>query len=176
MTFIEEILAEAEIADAKVRVELSRLRADQTLAALGVLEKQADEVNKLAESEIIIIQEWRQQELQKIEKKAQWLEYQLEQYIRSTDEKTINLPHGSIKLRMGREKVEITDMEKFLRVAPSRGLIRSVPESYEPDMPKVLAYLKTNGFLTGVKLIPGQTKFSYNTKGNGNGETAETEA
>jgi hypothetical protein len=174
MTFIDELLAEAEIADAKVRIEMSRLRADQTLAALAVLEAQADEVNKLAEAEVKIIQDWRQQELQKVEKKAQWLEYQLEQFIRSSDDKTINLPHGTIKLRLGRDKAEITDQEKFLRVAESRGLLKSIPESYEPDMQKVVAYLKANSFLTGVKLIPAQTKFSYTTKDKSNGKSTET--
>ena len=174
MTFIDELLLEAEAKEKQDRLEMNRLKADQILTALSVLEEKANDVNKLADDEIHLIEEYRNVEIQKLQKKMAWLEYNLEQFIRSTDEKTINLPHGAIKLRLGRDKVEITDMEKFMRVAPLRGLMKTVPEKQEPDLQKVLAYVKTNGFLTGVSMIPAQTKFSYILKGNGNGKQTET--
>jgi len=175
MTFIDELLAEAEIKEKEERVEMSRLRADQILAALSVLEQNAADVNKLCDTEISIIEEYRATELHKLEKKASWLAYQLEQFIRSTDEKTINLPHGTIRLRLGRDKAEITDPEKFMRVAAARGLLRSIPESFEPDMQKVVTYLKQNNGLAGAALIPAQTKFYYTIKGINNGKAAESE-
>ena len=171
MTFIDELLLEAEIKEKEQLLEMNRIRADQILATLAVLEQKADEVNQLADDEIKIFEEYRLIELQKIEKKASWLEYNLEQYIRSTKEKTINLPHGSLKLHLGRDKVEITDMDKFMKVAPSRDLLRVSPESYDPDLQKVLEYVKLRGIIAGVKFIPATTKFSYKTlKGNGNGK------
>lgn len=176
-SFIDELLAESEQKEKLQLIEMSRLRADQVLAALTVLEHQADEVNKLADDEIKIIEEYRQSELQKIEKKASWLAWQVEQYIRSTNEKTINLPHGKLKLHLGRDKVQIIDMDKFTKVAASRGLLRTISESYEPDLPKILDYLKQNRLLPGVALIAAQSKFSYTTlKGtNGNGKTEQPE-
>jgi len=177
MTFIDELLAEAEIKEKEERLQMTRLRADQILTALAVLEQDAADVNKLADDEISIIEEYRTAELQKIKKKASWLSFQLEQYIRSTNEKTINLPHGTIRLRMGRDKAEIVDTEAFMEIAAKRGLLRSIPESYEPDMQKVLAYLKTSNYLPGATLIPATTKFTYTTKGNNNGkEESGTEA
>jgi len=170
MTFIDELLAEAEVKDKEERIQINRLRADQILAALAVLEQNAADVNKLADDEVAIIEEYRATELHKLEKKANWLAYQLEQFIRSTNEKTINLPHGTIRLRLGRDKAEITDPEKFMRVAAARGLLRSIPETFEPDMQKVVAYLKANNVLAGAALIPAQTKFYYTTKDNNNGK------
>jgi len=181
MTFIEELLAESEVREKERQVEMTKLRADQVLAALSVLEKKAEEVNNLADEEIILIEEFRQTEIEKLEKKASWLSYQLESFIRSLNRedpscKSVTLPHGVLKLRLGRDKVEITDLDKFLKVAEKRDLLKKVPESYEPDLQKTLAYVKTYGFLTGVTLIPAQTKFSYTTKGNGNGKAEQSEA
>ena len=178
MTFIDELLAEAEIKEKEERLEMSRLKADQILATLEVLEQNAADVNKLADTEISIVEEYRQVELQKIEKKASWLAYQLEQYIRSTEEKTINLPHGVIKLRLGRDKIEITDMDKFVPFAQRKNLLRHIPESFEPDMSKVYQYVKSTGVIPqGVMLTQATTKFSYTTKGKDNGkEESGTEA
>ena len=176
--WMDELLAEAEIREKEQLAEMSKLRADQVLAALAVLEGKSVDVNKLADEEVKLIEEFRQTELQKIEKKASWLAWQLEGFIRSLNEqdpscKSITLPHGVLKLRLGRDKIEITDMEKFLKVAEKRDLLKRVPESFEPDLQKTLAYVKTYGFLTGVTLIPAQSKFHYSTKGNGNGKESQ---
>jgi hypothetical protein len=178
MTFIDEILAEAEVREKQERIQMDKLRADQLLQAIAKLEAQADEVNKLANDEIEIVECYRESELQKFDKKASWLVYQLEQYIRSTDEKTIHLPHGTIRLRMGRDKLEIKDLERLIPFAERKGLLKQVPESYEPDMQKIQAHIKHGGIVPpGITLIPATTKFSYTTKGkdNGNGQT-ESEA
>lgn len=181
MTFIDELLAEAEVKDKEQLLQMNRLRADQMLAALMVLEQQAEDVNKLADDETAIIETYRTIELGKIEKKMSWLEYNLEQFIRSTKDKTINLPHGALRLRMGRDKIEITDMEKFIPVAERKGLLKHIPESFEPDMQKVLAYVRQGGILPpGASLTPAQSRFSYTTlKGqtkNGNGQEKPSEA
>jgi phage host-nuclease inhibitor protein Gam len=180
MTFIDELLLEAEIKEKDQLLQMSKIRADQILAAIAVLEQNVEEVNQLADAELKLIEEYRQVELQKIQKKMGWLEYNLEQFIRSTDEKTINLPHGAIKLRLGRDKVEITDLEKFTPFAERKGLLRLIPESSEPDLTKLLAYIKQTGVIpAGVAITPAQTKFSYKTlKGirNGNGEKISAES
>ena len=177
MTFIDELLAEAEVKEKEERIQLSRLKADQILATLAVLEQSADNINKLADDEISIIEEYRATELQKIEKKASWLAYQLEQFIRSTDEKTINLPHGSIKLRLGRDKIEIVNMDEFIPFAQRKNLLKQIPESFEPDLAKLREYLLRNKFAPpGVVTTPASTKFSYTTKGEKrDGETEQSQ-
>ena len=182
-SFIDELLAETEAKEKQQNLEMNRLRADQVLTALTVLEQKADDVNALADEEIKIIEEYRQVELQKIEKKASWLATNLEQFIRGENRndpacKSIALPHGNLKLRLGREKVQITDMEKFMPVAQRRGLLKQIPEAYEPDLQKILTYAKAAGTIPGVTVIPATTKFSYSTlKGskNGNGQATESE-
>jgi phage host-nuclease inhibitor protein Gam len=178
VTFIDELLQEAEVKEKQQIEEMNKLRADQILSALAVLEQQAEDVNKLADEETSIIEEYRQSELQKIEKKASWLAWQLEQFIKSTNEKTMNLPHGTLKLRLGRDKVEITDIDAFLPFAQKKGLLRPVPESYEPDLSKIHEYIKISKVVpAGVIVIPAQNKFSYTTKkGNNNGKELQAEA
>ncbi len=171
MSFIEELLAESEAKD-KVRLaEMNKIRADHMLLALMVLQNQANDINAFADAEVALVEDYRKTELEKIEKKASWMSYQLEQFIRSTNDKTIRLPHGTIRLRLGRDKVEIVEPEKFLPIAQKKGLLRQVPESFEPDLSKIQAYIKSTGVIPlGVKFTPAQTRFSYTTKDEENGQ------
>ncbi len=184
-SFIEELLLESEQKEKQQHLEMNRLKADQVLSALAVLEQKAAEVNQLADQEIKIVEDYRQAELQRIEKQASWLAWNLEQFMRRTNRddpgcKSIALPHGSLKLRLGRDKVEVTDLAKFVPVGEKKGLLRQVPESFEPDLQKIASYIKATGvILPGVVVTPASTKFSYTTlKGNnnGNGKAAETGA
>ncbi len=138
MTFIDELLADAEVADTKRLIEVNKLRADQLLMALSVLEDKATEINTLVDSEVALFEEYRSTEISKLDKKMSWLAFQLEGYMKSTGEKTLALPHGDLKIRKGRDKIEITDMEKFLPIAQAKGLLRPIPESFEPDMRTLL--------------------------------------
>ncbi len=170
MTFIDELLAEAEVADGKKQIEVNKLRADQLLMALSVLEDKASEINTLVDSEIALFEDFRNAEISKLDKKMSWLAFQLEGFMKGTGEKTLSLPHGELKMRKGRDRIEITDMEKFLPIAQARGLLRSVPESFEPDMRTLLEYAKYSGVTPpGCSLIPASTKFTYKTKGGTNG-------
>ncbi len=173
MTFIDELLAESE----QKELEMNKLRADQLLMAITVLETKMEDVDRLVDEEIHIIESYRKSEFAKLEKKCSWLTWNLEQFIRSTNEKTIKLPHGAIKLRLGRDKVEVSNMETFMKQAPKLGFLKVIPESYEPDLQKIHEYIKRKGTIpNGVTLTPAKTKFSYTTlKGqHGKDETTET--
>ena len=163
--FIEELLLAAEQKETTERIELDKLRADQILTAIGLLENEMTEVNELVEKEIALLEEYRSEELSRVDKKLSWLTFQLEQFMRSSSEKTIRLPHGVLKLRKGRHRIVIADMDKFLERAGRRGLLKEVPESFVPDMQAISDYhKKTGGALPdGCQLIPGETKFSYTT-------------
>ena len=183
MTFIDELLAEAEVADAKKQIEVNKVRADQLLMAISVLEEKAAEINTMVDAEIALFEDFRTAELSKLDKKMSWLAFQLEGYMKQTGEKTLALPHGELKMRKGRDKIEIVDMEKFLPIAQARGLLRSIPESFEPDMRTLLEYAKYSGVTPpGCSLIPASIKFTYKTKGASNGcssdkhEREQTEA
>ncbi len=174
MNFIEELLAEAELADAKKLLEVNKVRADQLLMAITVLEEKCYEINMLVDSEVALFEEYRRIEIAKLDKKMSWLAFNLEQYMKDTGEKTMALPHGELKMRKGRDKIEITDMAKFLPIAQAKGLLRAIPESFEPDMRTLLEYAKYSGVTPpGCSLIPASTKFTYKTKGASNGSSSD---
>lgn len=169
--FLEQLLQDSDTADAAARVEMDRLRADQMLAAISILENQMADVNELVDREIKLLEEYRSNELARLDKKRSWLIFNLEGFMRSTGEKTIRLPHGHMKLRKGRDRVAVVALEQFLEVGPKLGLVRTVPQQVTADMQAILNYVKVHGDVPGVEFIPGDTRFSYTT----NGGTDESE-
>ena len=163
--WLQELLdAEVEKENKQV-VEMSKIKADQALAAISVIEEQINEVNDIAEKEISLIQNWNMSEVSKLQKKIDWLVWNLENYMKGTGEKTISLPHGQIKYRMGRDKVEVVDLPKFMPMGQKLGLVRVTPAKTEPDLLAIAAYIKLNGNKppVGVMLTPAQPKFSFKT-------------
>jgi hypothetical protein len=177
---MDELLAEVEEKEQLKKFELDRGKADFLLIALTKIDSQAEEIDRVATDETALIESWRNCELERLEKKRSWLCWNLHQFLNGTGEKTIRLAHGVIKERMGRDKVEIIDIDVFLKVGTKYGLLRTYPERQEPDLNMVSSYIKRTGEIPpGVVLIPGTQKFSYTlTKGNGNGteERTKTEA
>ena len=164
--WLQELL-DAEVEKEKNQVvEMSKIKADQALAAISVIEARINEANDIAEKEINLIQQWNMSEVSKLQKKIDWLVWNLENYMKTTGEKTISLPHGKIAFRMGRDRVEVIDLQKFLPTGQILGLVRVTPAKTEPDLLAIAAYTKLNGKPpVGVMLTPAQAKFSYKTKG-----------
>jgi hypothetical protein len=170
--FLDELLAEVEEKEQHKKLELDALKCDQLLMAVAKLESQMDDVNKLANDEIKLVEQYRQTEVERLEKKRSWLLFNLEGFWRqqseATGEKTLRLPHGSLALRKGRDKVEIENMAIFLKIAPRNGWLRTTPEKHEPDLQAIAAHIKATGEIPiGTKLIPGGINFSYQINNNG---------
>ena len=171
--FIEELLLQAEQADQEKKISMDRLRADQILSAIGKLEEGMADVNDLCDKEIKLIEEYRANELSRLDKKRGWLVFQLESWARSTGEKTIRLIHGICKLRKGRDKAVVVALDAFLKVGPKLKLVRTIPEQITPDIQAIINHIKSTGEIpAGVQFIPGDTRFSYTTNG-GNGDDTE---
>ena len=166
LDFIEELLLQAEQADKDRKIEMDRLTADQILAAIGKLEEGMAEVNELCDKELKLIEEYRSNELSRLDKKRSWLVFNLDGFMRSTGEKTLRLPHGSLKLRKGRDKVAVIALDDFLKNGPKLNLVRSVPEQITPDIQAIVNHIKTTGEIpAGVQFIPADVRFSYTTNG-----------
>jgi hypothetical protein len=164
MTFIDDILREAEVSEEQKLVELDQLRADQMLMAIQKLEDQQAEVGKLVDSEMKLLEEYRDVENTRLERKANWLSTNLEHYMRGLESKTVTLPHGTLKIRKGRDKVEVSDLDTFFAAPGHEALVRVIPESYQPDLASIYGHVKATGEVPqGVTLIPGESKFSYST-------------
>ncbi len=144
--WLTDLLELSEKQDAERRVQMSKVRCDQVLQSIAVLESKIEEVNGIAEHEQKIISEWQQQENGKLERQIAWLARQCEEYIRASGDKTIQLPHGKLSLRAGKAKVSIVDEAAFLRIAEKEGLVRVKPEEKLPDLLKIHEYIRVNRF------------------------------
>ena len=165
--FIEELLLQAEQADQERKIEMDRLRADQILAAIGTLEEGMAGVNDLCDKELKLIEEYRANEMARVDKKRSWLVFNLEGFMRSSGEKTLNLPHGRLKLRKGKDRIAVVAMEQFLKVGQKLGLLRKVPESVTPDLQAILNHVHSTGEIPpGIQVIPADVKFTYSTNGS----------
>lgn len=163
--WLQELLDAEEVNEEKQKLEMNKILADRALAAIAVLESKINEVNDIAEKEITLIQQWNMSELSKLQKKIDWLVWNLSNYMTALGEKTVSLPHGQLKMRMGRDKVEVVDLQKFLPMGQRLGLVRTIAAKIEPDLVAIAAHIKLNGNKppAGVMLTPAQTKFSYKT-------------
>lgn len=165
--WLEDLLEQEEAKEKQQLIEMSKIKADQALAAIAIIEAKISEVNEIAEKEITLVQQWNLSEVEKLQKKIDWLVWNMQNWMLSTGEKTISLPHGKIQFRMGRDKVEVIDLQKFLPLGQRLGLIRVTPAKTEPDLVAIANYTKMNGGKppVGVMLTPAQSKFTYKTKG-----------
>jgi hypothetical protein len=171
-TFMDDLLAEVEEKEQRVKLELDRLKADQLLMAVAKFDSQIEDVNKLCDDEIKLIENYRQTEVERINKKRSWLLLNVEgwarQQLEQNGDKTIRLPHATLALRKGRDKIEIQDMETFLKVAARYGLLKTTPEEHTPDLTEIAAFVKRTGRIPiGTKLIPGTINFSYSLNSKG---------
>lgn len=180
--WLQELLDAAEAQEQKQLIEFSKIKADQALAAIAEIESKINEANEIAEKEISLIQQWNLSEVEKLQKKIDWLVWNLENFMKGTGEKTISLPHGKIQFRMGRDRYEVVDLTRFLPIGQKLGLVRVTPAKTEPDLIAIANYTKLNGGKppVGVMLTPATSKFTYKTKGtndvNNERDTEQTEA
>lgn len=171
-TFIDEMLEEIEAKEKVESIEFNKIQADQALAAIAKLDAQIAEANSIVDQEIALIERFRTTEVERIEKKRSWLLFNLEPFMRrhneATEEKTLRLPHGSLTLRKGRDKVEVQDMDAFLKVATKYNLLRTTPEEHAPDLKAIGEYLRRTGEIPpGIKVTPATINFNYQLTTNG---------
>jgi hypothetical protein len=108
-----------------------------------------------------------------LQEKIRWIELKLQSFILEKKEKTIALPNGTLKMHKKPDKVEIEDIELFLKKAKP-GMLTVVPESYKPDMNKIKNYIKSKPVPLGIKVIEGKEEFSYKLNGVNDGREEET--
>ena len=170
-TFIDDLLAEDEIkaeqqTEAFYDLLLLQIQQMQEKIAYNFAE---------AEKEVAIINNWALSKNHALQVKIDWIEKKLETFIKERKEKTIDLAHGILKYHKKPDKIEITDLDEFLKYAKP-DMLTVVPESIKPDLAKIKAYTKTHLLPKGIAVIEGKEEFSYKIKGkeNENGGQEET--
>jgi len=170
--FVDQMLLELEEKLQLEKIDFDKQNANRALALIGKLEEQMSDVNKLADDEVKLIEQYRQSEIERLEKKRSWLLFNLENFARQqmqqTGEKTIRLPKGQLSMRKGRDRVEISDMSVFMKVAAKYGLLRITEAKQEPDLQAIATHIKRTGEIPiGTKIIPAGINFSYQLTTNG---------
>ncbi len=75
-SWLQELLDETEDTDQHHLLEMNKLRADQALAAIAVIEDKIAEIEQIAQQEIDLITSWKEAETAKLQNKINWLSIQ----------------------------------------------------------------------------------------------------
>ncbi len=158
--FMDELLTEVELKE-----------GEQTLAYYDLLlleiqehQRKMAETFTIARQEIEIINQWAVTSNSKLQDKINFIEKKLEAFIKQQGTKTIDMAHGVLKLRKKPDKVEIKDLQLFLKHAKPE-MLTIIPEEVKPDLTKIKSYLK--GHYTtppGIEIITGNEEFTYKLK------------
>lgn len=155
--FLDELLLEAE----QKEIKQTQAYYDLVLIQIGELQSEIEENFAEAEKEIEIIGQWSLNQNSKLQDKINFLSQKLEAYIREEGKKTIELPHGELRYHKKPVRIEISDLDEFLKTATA-DMIRIVPEEVKPDLIKIKTYIKNKGKVpNGVTVIEGNPEFSY---------------
>jgi len=153
--------------------EWSMAVADLAVLQISSLKLDITYLTQEAEKEIQIIREWLDREVLPIQGEIEYLERKLHDFMTMQNSKTIDLAHGILKLHKRPDRVEVIDMDLFLKHATPE-MITVIPEQIKPDLNKIKAFIKSQYIPEGVEIIPGEREFKYEIKEHKNGRTKTT--
>ena len=156
VNFLDELLQEAESKEAYQ----TEAYYDLILLQIKNLQEQIAHNFSEADKEINLINNWTLSRNSVLNERNQVLERKLEQFIRQRQLKTLELPNGILKLHKKPDKVEIEDMELFLKHARPE-VLTIIPEQVKADLSKLKAFIKRRPVPMGVKVLEGREEFSY---------------
>jgi hypothetical protein len=94
-----------------------------------------------------------------LQARIEYLERKLQLFLKEEGLKTLELSFGTIKFRKLPDKIEITELNEFLKKADA-SMLNKIPESFKPDLNKIKAFIARTGRIpTGCTLIKGEVKF-----------------
>ncbi len=161
--FLDELLEEAEFKEQEQYLAF----LDLVIIEISDLESQIQSTFNQAKREVDIINDWALRKNLKVTERIDFLKLKLESGIRSLGQKTIDLPHGILKIRKKPDKVEVIDLEAFLSKATEE-MVSVVPEQIKPNLNGIKAVIKRTGKAPdGVNVIQGDDEFSLKSKTNG---------
>ncbi|MDF1612618.1 host-nuclease inhibitor Gam family protein [Stygiobacter electus] len=158
--FIEELLTEIENKEKEDQLAY----CDLLLIEANKIEEEMNKNQSQCEKEIEIIKEWMINKNVKLQERYELIKSKLNAIMLTTEKKTIELPNGIMKIRKQPDKVEIVDLELFLKNA-TKEMVTIIPEKLKPDLNKIKHYIKlTNKMPIGITLIEGKEEFTIKLK------------
>lgn len=156
VNFIDEMLREIEAAEEKQ----TEAGYDLMLLAIKKFQSEIEHNFQEGEKECTMIRNFVLTKNSQIQERINWIEKKLEAYIAERGDKTISLPNGTLKMHKKPDRVEIEDLELFLKNSRKEFLI-VIPEQVKPNLLVIKNHIKTRPTPQGVKVIEGQVEFSY---------------
>ena len=170
-SFIEELLEEAQLKEKK----LEQAHVDLILLEIRNLNNQIEQTFEQANREREIIKAWALKQNSRLISKVEFLERNLELYMREENLKTLQLAHGEVKLRKSPDRYEITDISEFLKHADPSTL-DEYPATVKPNLTKLRSFISRTGRMPkGCSQIEGDVKFHYKIYKEDMNEQPETE-
>lgn len=164
ISFMDDLLAEVELKEE----QQTEAYFDLLIAKAASFEEKIAGNFKIAEEEVKIINDFYLKKNSRLQEAIDGITRLLEEYIRGKGEKTIFLPHGTLKLHKRPDKIEVSDQELFITKATSE-MITLVPESVKPNLNKIKSYIKLSGRVPqGVIVIEGTEEFKLTINSNNN--------
>ncbi len=140
------------------------IHAEEQLEKVGEIDAEIEKVAAHASAMIDKAETWKARETEKLERSRAFYAGSLQGYLYASGEKTLKLVNGTLKVRAGRQRVEILDEETFRITgkAYARGLLREVPAQFEPDKKAILDWIKANKgeIPDGANLVTGDDTFT----------------
>jgi hypothetical protein len=125
------------------------------------LEDEIGQYKSTAEKLMQEIENWFKSKNKQKQSQIDFLSGRMEEYLRTREIKSMSLPAGIVGLRRQPDKVEVTNAELFYEKADAN-LIRKIPETQEPDIPKIKQQIKQTGEVPdGVDVVSQESKFYY---------------
>jgi hypothetical protein len=142
--------------------EEHQTEAGYDLMLLAIKKYQSDIEHNFqeAEKECTMIRNFVLSKNSQIQERIKWLEMKLEAFIREREEKTISLCNGTLKVHKKPDRIEVEDLELFLKNAKSEWLT-VIPEQLKPNLLAIKNHIKTRPVPSGIKVLEGQIEFSY---------------
>lgn len=169
--FMDDLLEEAE----QKEEQLTESYYDLVLLEIKNLNQKIESNFREAEKECEIIKNWALARNNQLNDKVKFLELKLEAFIKERKEKTIDLPNGTLKFHKKQDKVEIEDLELFLKNAKPE-LVTVIPEQIKPNLVKIKSYIAKRPIPPGIRVTEGKEEFTYKIKGAEYGRKEETGA
>lgn len=170
MNFLEELLQEVE----QKEVERDEAYFDLLLLQIKQINSQISYNFSQAEKECSMINNFVLQKNAQLQEKVKWLELKLEGFIRERGVKSIPLTNGTLKMHKKPDRVEVEDLELFLKNA-RKELVTVIPEQLKPNLSAVKNFIKTRPTPQGIKVIEGKVEFSYSLNKEEENAGEETE-
>lgn len=140
---------------------ISETRINKFLYVIKLKESELKKCELLAHDTFTKTQNWLDSRQRRIISTIEYLTNQMQNYLRTQNQKSLSLPNGSIGFRKQPDSIEITNEELFLSIA-GPDMLKHIPEKYQPDLNAIKKHLKLTGDLPdGVELISKGDKFYY---------------